>query len=408
MTNAKTVDVKPNAREIYVAILLLGIVSLLGDVVYEGSRGLVPDYLAFLGASAFIIVFVGRLGEFLGYALRLASGVLADTTKAYWTFIFLGYGFIVAIPLLGFTNLWWIALILVLFERVGKAIRSPARDAVLSIVSKGVGAGKAFGIHELLDQVGAILGPLIVAALMFYSGNNYSQTFGLLFAPFLLLMAFLVFTYRKVGPSKPAETIKTQGEGGKLGRAFHVYTSAVVLNTLGLIPYELILLKASAILQPANQQWIAPLIYMLIQGVDAPTALFAGYSYDKYKIKVLALPFILSVFPTLFALTNADLAALIVAAVFFGLVLGMQESIYRAAVSEFAPIASRGTAYGIFNTAYGVGMLASGFVYGLIAALNPPYWTITIYVVAMQATAVLLLFKAYALTTRKLENVKTY
>ncbi|MEM2463739.1 MAG: MFS transporter, partial [Candidatus Bathyarchaeia archaeon] len=229
----------PNTRNIYMAILLLGIVSLLGDVVYEGSRGLVPDYLAFLGASAFIIVFVGRLGEFLGYALRLVSGFLADTTKAYWVFMFLGYGLIVAIPLLGFTSLWWIAIILVLLERIGKAVRAPARDAVLSIVSKGIGVGKAFGIHELMDQIGAILGPLLVAALMFYSRNNYSQTFGFLLAPFTLLMVFLAFTYRKIGPSKPVETEEAQRKDIRLGRAFYVYTSAVVLNTVGLIPYEL-------------------------------------------------------------------------------------------------------------------------------------------------------------------------
>ena len=396
-----------SVRSVYMAILLLGVVSLLGDVVYEGSRGLVPDYLAFLGASAFIIVFVGRFGEFLGYALRLLSGVLADTTRAYWAFIFLGYGLIVAIPLLGFTNLWWIAIILVLLERIGKAVRAPARDAVLSIVSRGVGAGKAFGIHELFDQIGAILGPLVVAALMFYSGNNYNQTFSLLLAPFLLLMAFLIFTYRKIGSGKPAEMEKAREGGGRLGEAFYFYTFAVVLNTVGFIPYELILLKASAIFQQTNEQWIVPLIYALIQGVDAPTALLAGYSYDKYKIRVLTLPFILSVFPTLFALANADIAAIIAAAAFFGLVLGMQESIYRAAVSEFAPITSRGTAYGIFNTAYGVGMLASGFVYGLFAALNPPYCSIVLYVAATQATAVFLLFKAYSLTTHKLEKVKT-
>jgi len=391
-----------NARSVYVAILFLGIVSLLGDVVYEGSRGLVPDYLAFLGASAFIIVFVGRFGEFLGYALRLVSGVLADTTRAYWAFIFLGYGLIVGIPLLGFTNLWWVAIILVLLERIGKAVRSPARDAVLSIVSKGVGAGKAFGIHELLDQIGAILGPLIVAALMFYSGNNYGLTFSFLLVPFLTLVAFLVFTYSRIGQSRPFDAGKVEEkgekdeEGGRLGGAFYIYTLAVFLNTVGLIPYELILLKASAILQPMNQQWIVPLIYMLIQGIDAPTALFAGFSYDKFKIKVLALPFILSIFPTLFAMVNADLTALLFAAVFFGLVLGMQESIYRAAVSEFAPISSRGTAYGIFNTAYGVGMLASGFVYGLIVTFNPPYAAIVLYVLTVQVAAVVLLIKAYS------------
>jgi len=395
------------AKGVYAAILLLGVVSLLGDVVYEGSRGIVPGYLAFLGASAFIIVFAGRLGEFLGYALRLVSGVLADTTRAYWAFIFLGYGLIVAIPLLGFTNLWWIAIILVLLERIGKAVRAPARDAVLSIVSRGVGAGKAFGIHELLDQVGAILGPLSVAALMFYSGNNYSQTLSLLLAPFLLLMAFLAFTYWKIGSAKLARLEKAEKGGNrKLGKAFYVYTSAVVLNTVGLVPYELILLKASVILKPLKKQWMVPLIYMLIQGVDAPTALLAGYSYDRYKIRVLTLPFILSVFPALFALADANLAAVIAAAVFFGLVLGMQESIYRAAVSDFVSLTSRGTAYGIFNTAYGVGILAGGFVYGLIAAINPPYLTVVLYVLATQAAAVALLLKAHSLQLGGTENVK--
>ncbi|MEM3613666.1 MAG: MFS transporter, partial [Candidatus Bathyarchaeia archaeon] len=170
------------------------------------------------------------------------------------------------------------------------------------------------------------------------------------------------------------------------------------LNTVGLIPFELILLKATEILKPTNQLWIVPLIYMLIQGVDAPTALFAGFAYDRFKIRVLVLPFILSVFPTFFAMANADLTMLVVAAAFFGLVLGMQESIYRAAVSGFAPISLRGTAYGIFNTAYGVGMLAGGAVYGLMAELKIPYLAVIIYVLLTQAAAVVLLINAYSKT----------
>ncbi len=387
-----------NAKNAYVAILLLGIVSLMGDVVYEGSRGIVTPYLKFLGASAFAIAFVGRFGEFLGYALRLVSGRLADTTRAYWLFIFLGYGLIVSIPLLGITGIWQIAVIFVLLERIGKAARSPSRDAVLSIVSRGVGAGKAFGIHELLDQIGAILGPLIVAGLMFYTSNNYNLTFSLLSLPFLMLLAFLAYTYRKVGWRKAAEPAEAKPEKGgeKLGKAFYVYTFAVLLNTVGLIPFELILLKATKILELTKQLWIVPLIYTLIQGVDAPTALFAGFAYDKLKIRVLVLPFILSVVPTFFAMANTDLTMLFVAAAFFGLVLGMQESIYRAAVSGFAPISLRGTAYGIFNTAYGVGMLAGGVAYGLMAELNIPYLAVIAYVLVTQAAAVVLLLKAHS------------
>jgi MFS family permease len=389
-----------NTRNAYVAILLLGIVSLLGDVVYEGSRGIVTPYLEFLGASAFAIAFFGRFGEFLGYFLRLVSGRLADTTRAYWLFIFLGYGLIVSIPLLGIVGMWQVAVILVLLERIGKAVRSPPRDAVLSIVSRGVGTGKAFGIHELLDQIGAILGPLIVAGLMFYTSNNYNLTFSLLLLPFIMLLAFLAYTYKRIGWRKAAEPAEATSEkaGEKLGRAFYVYTFAVLLNTVGLIPFELILLKATKILEPTNQLWIVPLIYTLIQGVDAPTALFAGFAYDKFKIRVLVLPFILSVVPTFFAMANADLVMLVVAAAFFGLVLGMQESIYRAAVSGFAPISLRGTAYGVFNTAYGVGMLASGAVYGLMVELNIPYLAVITYVLVLQAAAVVLLLNAHSKT----------
>jgi len=384
-----------NSKSVYAGILFLGIVSLMGDVVYEGSRGLVPDYLKFLGASAFIVGLVGGLGEFLGYSVRLVSGFLADTTRAYWLFIFLGYGLIASIPFLGFAGGWEIAIILVLLERLGKAFRSPSRDTVLSIVSKDVGAGKAFGIHELLDQIGAVAGPLIVATLMFYSSNNYHQTFRFLLLPFLMLLAALVYTYRKIGSRTIAESKTAGTESKALGKPFFIYTFAVMLNTIGLIPVALILYKASVILQPGQQQWMVPLIYLLIQGVDASVALLSGYAYDKFGIKVLALPFILSLFPPLFTMIDSGLSTLIIASVFFGIVLGMQESIYRAAVSEFTPISSRGTAYGVFNTAYGVGFLISGGIYGLLMDFNAPFAITLLFVILTQATATTALLQTH-------------
>jgi MFS family permease len=385
-------EASSNSRKnAYFGILLLGIVSLMGDVVYEGSRGIVPSYLEFLGATALIVGLVGGLGDFLGYAVRLVSGFLADTTRAYWLFIFLGYGLIVSIPLLGLPLGLGIAVILVLLERFGKAFRSPSRDTVLSIISKDVGAGKAFGIHELLDQIGAILGPLMVAFLML-STNNYSFTFSFLFLPFLALLVVLAYTHKRIGSKTIViEPQKIEGKREKLARPFYIYTFAVLLNTVGLIPYTLILYKASEILQP-TQQWIVPLIYLLIQGVDAPMALIAGYAYDKFGIGVLVMPFLLSLFPPLLTMVGAELSTLIAAAIVFGLVLGTQESIYRAAVSELTPISSRGTAYGIFNTAYGVGFLISGALYGLLMELKPPFIAVIFYVSVTQiiATASLL------------------
>jgi MFS family permease len=368
----------------------------MGDIIYEGARGLVPDYLKFLGVSAFIVGFVTGFGEFLGYGVRLISGVLADATKAYWFFIFLGYGLIISIPILGFTNAWEIAVMLVLLERLGKAFRSPSRDAILSIVSKGVGAGKAFGIHEVLDQIGAVAGPIIVAALMFYTSNNYHLTFSFLILPFLMLLAALIYAYKKI-KAKAAFELKVSASDKtvKLEKTFYVYTLAVALNTVGLIPASLILYKASIILQPLNQQWVIPLIYLLIQGVDASIALFAGYAYDKFGVKILILPFILSVFPSILAMVNSDLKMLMVAAVFFGIVLGMQESIYRAAVVNFASISNRGKAYGIFNTAYGVGFVLSGVVYGAMIDLKVSLILIMFFAVLTQALAVAALRKSY-------------
>jgi len=386
-----------NSTKAYFGILLLGIVSLMGDVVYEGSRGIVPSYLNILGATGVIVGIVGGIGDFLGYAMRLVSGILADATRSYWFFVFLGYGLIVSIPLLGFSYSIEVAIVLVLLERFGKAVRSPARDTVLSIISKGVGAGKAFGIHELLDQMGAIIGPLIVAAIMLFTSNNYNLTFFFLFLPFLMLIAALVYTYRKVGSKIIIEEKKTEDGKEKLGKPFYIYTFAVLLNTVGLIPYTLILFNASRILT-TEQQWIVPLIYVLIQGVDAPIALVSGYAYDKFGIKILIIPFLLSLFPSILAMLSSGLIMLLVAAIFFGMVLGMQESIYRAAVSQLAPISSRGTAYGIFNTAYGVGFLVSGAIFGLLIDFKISIIVVLFYVFVTQLVAVASLLKVRSKT----------
>jgi len=376
-----------NRKNAYLGILLLGIVSLLGDIVYEGSRGIVPGYLELLGATAFIVGFVGGLGDFLGYAFRLVSGFLADTTRAYWFFIFLGYGLIVSIPFLGFPLGLEVAIILVLLERFGKAFRSPSRDTVLSIVSKGVGAGKAFGIHEFLDQIGGMLGPAIVFVLMFLTSSNYNYTLSLLFIPFLMLLAFLTYTYKKIGSKLVLVESQEGRRKERLTKSFYIYTFAVLLNSAGLISYTLILYRATQILQPTGQTWIVPLIYLVIQGVDAPIALVGGYAYDKFGVKTLVAPFVLSVFPSLLTLVSVELSTIIVAAIIFGVVLGMQESIYRAAVSELTSISSRGTAYGIFNTAYGVGFVISGAVFGLFVDWNVSIILIILYTLTLQIVA---------------------
>ncbi len=389
----------------YLAIILFGVVSLMGDVIYEGARGIVPDYLYFLGASAVIVGLASGLGEFLGYVVRLASGEMADRTRAYWSFIFIGYGLILTIPLLGLSQTWEIAVILVLLERLGKGLRAPSRDTVISIVSKDLGPGKAFGIHELLDQVGAVLGPLLVAMMMLLTNNNYQQTFFVLGIPFLMLVFVLGITYSKVGPIQPMmpranDTTGSDTEGRlepsrHLGRKFYLYILAVLLNTAGLVPAALILFRASTVLQPQGLVWLVPIMYVVIQGVDAVIALIAGYAFDRHGVRILAVPFVLSIIPPLFLSSGAQLNELIIASVFFGIVLGMQESTYRAAISKFAPTESRGRAYGIFNTAYGIAFLMAGLVYGVFIDNDTPILLVFVFVVTMQVLALAALHRVH-------------
>ena len=356
---------KISKKTAYVAILAMGIVSMLGDMVFESGKGIAPDYLRFLGASAFLVGAVNGVGEFLGYGARLVSGSLSDKSRAYWVFIFLGYGLILAIPLIGFTFSLELVITLLLIERLGKALRSPSRDTIVSVISKSVGTGKAFGLHEAIDQIGAIIGPLILGGVMFYTANSYPTAFRILLIPFVLMLVAIIYTYRKIGKNVEVEVKNTKDERTSLGRGFWVYCVAVFLNTLGLIPVALILFTGSSILQPLGQQWMVPLLYVAVQVVDVPMALVSGFLFDKLGVKLLALPFVLAIFPAFFV-SYGGLWGVVAACITFGFVLGMQESIYRAAVCDLVPLGRRGAAYGLFYAILGFGTLMSGVIFGFL------------------------------------------
>jgi len=381
---------KISKRTAYVAIFTMGIVSMFGDIVYESGRGIAPDYLRFLGASAFLVGAVSGAGEFIGYALRLVSGNLADRSRAYWLFIFLGYGLILAVPLIGFTFSIEVVMALLLLERLGKALRSPSRDTVVSIVSKGVGSGKAFGLHEAIDQIGAVLGPLILGGVMFYTANSYPTAFKILLIPYALMLIALAYTYSRIGKGVDVEAKNIRDEGASLSRGFWIYCIAVLLNTLGLIPVALILYMGSSILQPLGHQWMVPLLYVVVQVVDAPMALVSGHLFDRVGVKLLALPFILAIFPA-FLVFYGGFVGVVAASIVFGLVLGMQESIYRAAIADLVPLSRRGTAYGIFNTALGLGTLASGVIFGFFIDQSYSVTVLMGFAMVLQVAAIITL-----------------
>ncbi|MEM0017871.1 MAG: MFS transporter [Candidatus Korarchaeum sp.] len=345
--------------KVYRVIMLFGLVSFLGDIIYEGARGVIPSYLAYLGASAFLVGLVSGISEFIALTLRLIAGILTDVTRSYWKFYVLGYALIISIPLIGLSNMLPIVITLIVLERVAKAIRTPARDSLISFISRGVGAGKAFGIHEALDQFGAILGPLSMGVILLITTNDYSMAFLVTFIPYLALLASVAYAYRSYPLVTPVREVDSRDGVMVYDRRFWLYNVSVLLNTVALIHVSLIILASSRTFDPA----VAAFLYTLIQGVDMFSALLAGAMFDRFGRIFLCLPFTLSILPSTLALLGGG-ANLILASVFYGIVLGMQESIYRAAISTMITEKQRGSAYGIFNTFYGVGSLVSATVFG--------------------------------------------
>lgn len=236
-------------------IMLLGVVSMFGDIAYEGGRSISGPFLATLGASAATIGLVTGAGEFLGYGLRLVSGYFADRTRACWALTFIGYGLIGAIPLLAFAGNWPLAAVFLILERIGTAIRSPARDAIISYAGKDVGRGWGFAIHEALDQVGAIIGPLILSFALITSGG-YQQGFTLLWIPVIFALIALIIANRR---APVPERLETRIEAGKQnvragpGRIFWLYSIFALFTGAGFASFQLIAyhVKTQAIIADA-------------------------------------------------------------------------------------------------------------------------------------------------------------
>lgn len=378
---------RPN-RVAALSIITFGLISLFGDIIYEGSRSIISPFLLSFGASAFVVGLILGLGEFFGYALRMIFGILSDRTRAYWTIFTLGYSLLIAVPLLAIAGSWPLAMILVLIERLSKAVRSPARDTLFSYATKGMGSGKAFGLHELLDQIGAITGPAIVAAVLFVSGENFSAAFSSLFIPYLLMTILLLLTYLKLRPLVTIPSVSEKRSIFKgLPNEFITYSVSVSLNAMGLVSIGLILYRAS----PETLPWLVALVYLLAQAVDAATAPLAGYLYDRMGRKLLYFPFALSVLPSALVFIPG-LEFIVLSVVLFGVIFGMHESVYRAAVADLTPMELRGSAYGVFHTFYGFGFLVSGAIFGLLLD-NDLALLAVLFSILVQISAMILLRK---------------
>ncbi|OQD46998.1 MFS transporter [Candidatus Brocadia sapporoensis] len=345
-------------------MVLLGVVSLFADVTYEGARSINGPYLALLGASATTVGFVAGLGELIGYSLRLVAGYISDKMGRYWPITLFGYSLnLLAVPALALAGRWEIAVLLMIAERMGKAIRTPARDAMLSHATKEIGRGKGFGLHEALDQIGAVLGPLAVAGVIYFK-EGYRTGYVILLVPALMAISVLI-TARWLYPQpRDLEVAQTELETKGFPRKFWLYLIAVALIAAGYADFPLIayhLKKVSVV----SDAWI-PVFYAIAMGVDAIAALFFGYLFDRIGISTLVIASLCSMLfaPLVFW---GNFSVVLIGMGLWGMGMGAQESIMRAAIAEMVPITRRGAGYGIFNAGYGVcwflGSALMGFFY---------------------------------------------
>lgn len=355
-------------------ILLMGFISFFADLVYESARGVMGPYLGHLGANAFAIGMVFGVGEFLGYALRVVAGVLVDRTRKYWSFIFIGYGLVASIPLLAFSDYWVLAGTLIVMERIGKALRTPARDTIISIYSGGIGSGKAFGVHETVDQAGAIVGSLIFYVILAL-GLGYKTGFAILTIPFLLLIASLIIA--KLFSSR-IHIQKQVEEGvfhkGKKNWKIYFYLLFVLLTSLGFIGFPLISFHAVKV-KALSEEFI-PLFYSIAMLVDALIAIPVGIVYDRFGYRIIVILPILIMLIALLSFSNV-LILIILGVLVWGITMSFYETVVRAYIGDNVDIRERGTFYGLFNTVVGIGLgignSVIGYIYETASALVVPF-----------------------------------
>ncbi len=351
-------------------VILLGLVSLFADMTYEGARSITGPYLAALGASGTAVGIISGFGELVGYGLRLVSGYFSDRTGKYWAITIAGYGVnLLAVPLLALAGNWEIAATLMIAERMGKAIRTPARDAMLSHATVEMGRGWGFGLHEAMDQIGATLGPLIVAGVYALRGS-YHFSFAILLVPALMALGVLVAAKMLYPRPREFESAFARVQGKGLPRIFWVYLGAVGLIAAGYADFPLIAyhVKTSEV---TSEAWI-PLLYAVAMGVDALAALVLGRLFDRIGISTLIFAGLVSLLfaPLVFRGNNAALVFL--GMTLWGVGMGAQESIMRALVAQTAPPEKRASAYGIFNAAYGLSWFIGSALIGVLYDISIP------------------------------------
>lgn len=353
-------------------ILLFSVVSLFSDMTHESANSIRGAFLALLGASATVIGFVSGLGELVGYGMRYVFGRITDRSRRYWPMIVVGYVLdIVAVPALALVGEhgWVAACALLIVQRMGKAIKKPAKDTVLSFAASQEGAGKSFAIQEMLDQIGAFLGPVLLYVIMLLKADGsdfdrYTFCFAMLAIPGALTLVLLWLTRRRFpNPEKFEPTPKVMVPFKMRGR-FVLYIAGISLCAFGFIDYSLVLMHVSR--QHLFAVGTLPLLYAGAMLVDAFSALLFGWMFDRHGTWSLVISTLVSLPFSLFIFGLSTPWSVVVGVILWGIGMGAQESILKAAVTTLVPKESRATGYGMFECSFGVFWFLGSWLLGAL------------------------------------------
>jgi predicted MFS family arabinose efflux permease len=349
-------------------VVLVGVMSLFADFTYEGSRSVIGPYLAVLGAGALAISAVTGAGELLGYGLRLVSGRAADRTRRHWPITIGGYVLqMAAVPLLAAAGSWPFAALLIILERVGKATRNPPRDAMLSHAAKEMGYGRGFGLHEALDQFGAMVGPLAVALVLAITHGEYKIAFAALAVPAAITLSLLVVARLLYPRPHELERGPAHIAAGGLPRVFWIYLGAAALVAAGFADFPLIAFhfqRASTV-----STTLVPIFYATAMAVSGTGSLVFGRLFDRSGIGILVpLTLVTALFAPLVFL--GGFWAGLVGVSLWGLGMGVHESIIPAAVAPMVSPGRRASAYGLFTGAYGIAWFLGSVAIGALFSVS--------------------------------------
>jgi MFS family permease len=343
-------------------VLAMGIVNLFSDMTYEGGGAINGPFLGALGASAATISIIAGAGEFLGYSLRSVAGYIADKTGKHWAITFVGYAInLLAVPAMALAGSWQAAAALILAERIGRAIRKPTVEAMLSYSTGKLGKGWVYALNTALDETGATIGPLIVAGVLLVKGS-YQTAYAVLLISSVLALASLVAARWNFPLPSRLEQGGTAPEKG-FTPSYWLYMAAGTCFAAGLMSYELISYHLTST-GLVTRGW-APVLLAFATGCGVIASLVLGRTYDRFGLPVVLVAAVLS---ALFAplVFSGSFALVLLAMPLWGIGYATQDTLLKAIVAGVLPEGRRNFAFGLFYTGYGSGWLIGSIVAGLL------------------------------------------